>query len=270
MAPSSLRLLHAGTTAATRLSSATRHAAVMSGQTTGYVRGRGTRPLEQLLLYAIADHCDEAGVTWVKKETIAASASCSARAVGVNLKRLEQADLIARVRRHDDRGYRTSDYIIVAPLADDRGAMIDAVDCPRSRLYQDDARVLQLACTPGPDLTAPAAPRRIPAAATAARSQGLTAPHAGPNRTSGQSYPHLTPVLSAPDAPNTLREAFNGSQSETTLDAAGQAADDDQDPVAYVDQWLQIKQALSKQDASVTQTGQTAGIEDVAEASVKQ
>jgi hypothetical protein len=82
----------------------------------------------QLVLFALALHADKAGVTWAGRETLAADCCCSARTISRWLGELEATGLAARVRRHDERGHRQSDYIVLAPFAEDRGDMRPVVE----------------------------------------------------------------------------------------------------------------------------------------------
>lgn len=98
----------------------------MSVHAMSWAKGRSETIASQAILFAISDYADEWGITYVGQDTLADDCSCRKATVADNLKRLEGLHLIARVRRHDQRGHRTSDHIVLAPLAADRGGMRDA------------------------------------------------------------------------------------------------------------------------------------------------
>lgn len=89
-------------------------------------KGKAPTIASQAILFAAADYADEWGITYAGQDTLAADCSCRKATVADNLKRLEEHRVIARVRRHDQKGHRTSDHIVLAPLAGERGGMRDA------------------------------------------------------------------------------------------------------------------------------------------------
>jgi hypothetical protein len=89
----------------------------------GKAPGPSHRPMKQLVLFAVALHADKSGVTWVGRRTLAANSCMGTRTISRYLADLERAGVIARVRRHDERGNRAADYIVLAPFDQDRGGM---------------------------------------------------------------------------------------------------------------------------------------------------
>lgn len=81
----------------------------------------------KLVLLALAERADRFGVTFVGQKHAGEMTGLSPRAVVDNLKRLEEAGLIARFRRTRSNGSRTSDWTVLAPAAD-RGPMADYPD----------------------------------------------------------------------------------------------------------------------------------------------
>lgn len=80
----------------------------------------------KFLLVALANGADEFGIGFSGREFLAGRCCCSAVSVSSNMKRLEEADLLARVERRRSNGSRTSDWSVLAPNLEDRGAMLDA------------------------------------------------------------------------------------------------------------------------------------------------
>jgi hypothetical protein len=80
----------------------------------------------KLLLLVIANSADHAGVAWTGRDLLAKRCCCSRRTVSSQLRRLEDERRIARFERRRN-GWRTSDWIILAPGAD-RRPMLDADD----------------------------------------------------------------------------------------------------------------------------------------------
>lgn len=98
----------------------------MSVQAITWSLGRAASVASQATLFVLANYADEWGVTYVGQDKLAADCSCRKATISENLKRLEDAGLIGRVQRRDAKGRRTSDHVVLAPLASDRGAMADA------------------------------------------------------------------------------------------------------------------------------------------------
>jgi hypothetical protein len=90
-----------------------------------FARGRAGKPGLQLVYLVIADHANPYGVTFVGQETVASECCAGLSTVAANLAKLECRRLLGRVHRHNGKGWRTSDWTILAPLAEDRGAMLD-------------------------------------------------------------------------------------------------------------------------------------------------
>ena len=81
----------------------------------------------QAVLLVLANYADQWGITFVGQDTLAQDcAGVSDRTIRTHLTYLEEAGLIARFHRNDQRGNRTSDTTVLAPLAEDRGQMQDA------------------------------------------------------------------------------------------------------------------------------------------------
>jgi hypothetical protein len=95
-----------------------------------WARGRAPTLASGAVLYAVCDYATPEGVAWPSQESIAhaISPAVSERTARDNLRVLERELLIARIRRHSRAGYRTSDWIVIAPLAADRGEMEDVDD----------------------------------------------------------------------------------------------------------------------------------------------
>lgn len=98
----------------------------MSWQATSWAArqtaGSGGR---KCVLLVIANHADPSGICFPGLEALATEAECSARAISVNLKGLEDKGLLRRLRRKRPNGSRTTDWIVLAPHSKDRGEMKD-------------------------------------------------------------------------------------------------------------------------------------------------
>jgi hypothetical protein len=149
-----------------------------------WARGKAPSAGAQLLLFGLADRADPQGITYVGQETLAADCSCGETAVRENLRRLERHGLIARLRRHDSRGHRTSDFVVLAPLHSDRGEMVDVDDDDIEReRYPVEVGSLAREChdetLQAEFLPAPSAPRSDDLSAqSGARTSPLSAPSA--------------------------------------------------------------------------------------------
>jgi hypothetical protein len=80
----------------------------------------------KFLLVAIADVADGHGVAWCGRVLLAERCCCTPKTVSENMAKLEDAGLIVRRERRRLNGSRTSDWIVLAPNALDRGLMRDA------------------------------------------------------------------------------------------------------------------------------------------------
>jgi hypothetical protein len=78
------------------------------------------------LLLIIANAANAEGVCWVGRKALAEECECRPETVSANIAALEDAKLIARFRRTRSNGSRTTDWIVLAPRAEDRGEMRDA------------------------------------------------------------------------------------------------------------------------------------------------
>lgn len=91
-----------------------------------WAKGKAPTLASQAILLMLGNYADEWGVTYIGQESLADDLSCRKATISDNLAKLEGQQLIGRVRRHDAKGRRTSDHVVLAPLAADRGAMRDA------------------------------------------------------------------------------------------------------------------------------------------------
>lgn len=98
----------------------------MSVQAITWSLGKAPSLASQAVLFSLANYADEWGITFVGQERLADDCACRKATITSNMTKLEEAGLIARVRRHDTRGRRTSDVVVLAPLAADRAPMADA------------------------------------------------------------------------------------------------------------------------------------------------
>lgn len=87
-------------------------------------RQTGMGPTAKLLLITVADGANKEGVCFRGQAGLAEFCELSKRAVGNNLKKLEERGLIARTPRFRPNGSRTSDWMVLAPRGD-RGGMMD-------------------------------------------------------------------------------------------------------------------------------------------------
>jgi hypothetical protein len=78
------------------------------------------------LLVAIANCADASGVGFPGRERLAFWCACTPATISANLKQLERAGLVARFPRRRRNGSRTSDWIVLAPLARERAPLLDA------------------------------------------------------------------------------------------------------------------------------------------------
>lgn len=86
----------------------------------------GIGPGAKLLLVAIADRADDAGVAFPGHASLAKWCCCARETVGTNMRKLEQEGLVARVERRRPNGSRTSDWIVLGPRWEARFPMVDA------------------------------------------------------------------------------------------------------------------------------------------------
>lgn len=82
----------------------------------------------KLLLVCIANIADEYGICYPGRTLLAERCCSTTKTVSEHLHRLEERQLLARIGRRRPNGSRTSDFIILAPLAGDRAPMRDAPD----------------------------------------------------------------------------------------------------------------------------------------------
>lgn len=101
----------------------------MSVQARMWARGqvRGDLPVAAVL-GALADYASKDGVAWVAQQTLAHDFGVSNRTIRCHLRALESDGLIGRVRTHDDNGHRATSFVVLAPVAVDRGDMTDATE----------------------------------------------------------------------------------------------------------------------------------------------
>jgi hypothetical protein len=129
----------------------------MSLQALGWAMGKASiiEPSQsklpcQAVLFALANYADEWGIAFVGQETIAEDcANTDIKNIRTHIQRLDDANLIARFERRDRNGYRTSDTIVLAPLAGDRGQMRDANEEKRA-LEKHSAEACAVARTTQP------------------------------------------------------------------------------------------------------------------------
>lgn len=98
----------------------------MSVQAITWALGKAPNLASQAVLFALANYADEWGITFVGQDTVATDCACRRPTVTANMAKLEDDGLIARVRRHDAGGRRTSDIVVLAPNAPNRGSLLDA------------------------------------------------------------------------------------------------------------------------------------------------
>ena len=184
-----------------------------------WARGQASTPASQLVLFGLADAADVYGITYIGQASLAQRCSCGERTVRENLALLERDSLIARRRRNNARGNRSSDYTVLAPLAFDRGSMLDAdEDCEKR--YPPD--VVEIARLHGnPFLPADDATRDSQPADHAVRDEVLPADDAEPTGGSLHPYRQITPSLPAPSAGEVVVEVQPEKADESSAaDAA--------------------------------------------------
>jgi hypothetical protein len=93
------------------------------------------------LLLVLGNHANPSGVAWPGRGTLAADCECRPATITAQLAALEAAGLLARVRRMRANGSRTTDYLVLGPNAQDRGAMLDAVRGETEDAVADLARL---------------------------------------------------------------------------------------------------------------------------------
>lgn len=98
----------------------------MSVQAITWALGRASGIAPQAVLFSLANHADEWGITFVGQDTVAGECSCRRPTVTTNMARLEEDGLIKRFQRRDGGGRRSSDIVVLAPNWGDRAAMHDA------------------------------------------------------------------------------------------------------------------------------------------------
>jgi hypothetical protein len=88
--------------------------------------GIGAGP--KFLLVALANYADKSGVCYPGRAALAKDCECRVETVTANMAKLVEAGLVVKKerRRKDGDRRRTSDYTVLAPLALDRGGMVDA------------------------------------------------------------------------------------------------------------------------------------------------
>lgn len=192
-----------------------------------WARGKASTAFSQLILFGIADHASPEGIAYPSQATLARVCSCGERTVREHLALLEESGLIARVRRHSMAGYRTSDYMILAPLAEDRGDMPDVeqeeIDHGRwpeavGNLARQCDDAVQRGLLLSVHLPAHDAGRRDGRAATAGTvtSDGLPADCAEPTGAVRQAYRQDAPDLPAQRAGEQLVEPSKEHEGEPT------------------------------------------------------
>ena len=138
---------------------------------------------QKFVLVALANSADKSGVTWVGQDSVATDCACTRETVSRNMTALEEAGFIRRVRRTRVNGSRTSDYTVLAPLHQDRGAMTDA----SSEEFPEDVVAVARQCDD--------------------RSRGQCDDHALVNVTqTGGPEPSVEPSVSSPDGEDNARE----------------------------------------------------------------
>lgn len=83
-------------------------------------------PTAKVLLVVLGYAADDFGVAFLGRQALADRCECSPRAITSNLQHLEEKGLLARVERRRSNGSKTSTYTVLAPLAADRGGLLDA------------------------------------------------------------------------------------------------------------------------------------------------
>lgn len=113
---------------------------------------RAPSPGAKWALVALADSADDDGIVILGRKSLAAKCQVNAATSTAHLKALEKDNLIWRKERRRGNGSRTSDWIVLAPNAADRGPMLDA-----STEKREDPELLERAqvrnCNPRPGVT---------------------------------------------------------------------------------------------------------------------
>lgn len=106
----------------------------MSFQATSWaVRQSTGHAGRKCVLLVVANHAMPDGVCFPGRNTLAAECECRPETVTAHLAALEEQGLIARHQRRRVNGSRTTDWIVLAPGAKDRGEMHD----PNPEEYPD-------------------------------------------------------------------------------------------------------------------------------------
>src|SRR5688572_23102681 len=99
----------------------------MSWQATAWAARQTTGNTgRKAVLLVIANHADPFGVCYPGRLLLAEECECRPETISANIGTLEAAGLLSRHQRRRANGSRTSDWIVLAPLAADRGEMRDA------------------------------------------------------------------------------------------------------------------------------------------------
>lgn len=99
----------------------------MSWQATAWSARQATGTTgAKCLLLLIANHASPSGVCFPGRHALAAECECRPETITANLARLEKVKLIWRHQRRRANGSRTSDWIVLGPLAKNRGEMVNA------------------------------------------------------------------------------------------------------------------------------------------------
>lgn len=170
----------------------------MSVQAITWALGRASSLATQAVLFSLANHADEWGITYVGQDTVAEECSCRRPTVTTNMTRLEEEGLIARIRRHDGAGRRTSDLVVLAPLHAERGALRD-VDKRAASMYP--AAVCDLA-----RLGTPRGHRGLRSLGTPHESLGTPHERLG---TLGVHEPSVEPSVEPSESPKRTRDAID-------------------------------------------------------------
>lgn len=125
----------------------------MSVQAITWALGKAPNLASQAVLFSLANYANEWGITFVGQDTIAVDCSCRRPTVTANMTKLEDDGLIARVRRHDPGGRRTSDVIVLAPRWADRAPMASADKAAESMFSAEVCALARLGSpgVPSPD-----------------------------------------------------------------------------------------------------------------------
>lgn len=91
-------------------------------------------------LVMLANHANRAGICWPGRKLLAQECDCRPETISKHMAVLEERGLISRAERRRRNGSKTSDWIVLAPLAQDRGPMIDADPSELPQAISDLAR----------------------------------------------------------------------------------------------------------------------------------